>query len=598
MIDDTNTPPAGDDDATAFLPAAEQPGASGLTGGNFTNTFAPREVGQGIQVGDVLNHIFEVKRFLARGGMGEVFEGINVNTEERVAIKVMLPSLAADANVIAMFRKEARTLTRLNHEGLVNYRVLAQEPQLGILYIVTEYIDGRNLADALGDLKPTTEEMKSMLRRLAAGMRAAHQLGAIHRDLSPDNVILEDGDVNKAKVIDFGIAKDLDPGSATIIGDGFAGKLNYVAPEQLGDFGRDVGPWTDVYSLALVMLAVAQGRNVQMGGSLVEAVDKRRQGPDLSGAPEELRPVLGKMLKPNPAERLRSMDEVLDEIADKAPAGEAPPASKLPLFIGGGVAVVAVGVAAWFALSDHSGLPKEPTERVKASIDSVLPQVSCSWLNVARVDKKDDALTAVMTGVAGNPAAAKDEVTKALAPAKLKNVSVNFDEVAPITQSGCAALDTYRQIRVPDARHLSVPQRSFAMKMQPPGAAYPGTMAANAQITLTIGDAKKDFALVGIEPSGKITPLFADRAAFDTYRKGAPTQVTDLGKDRYRLEIDNDHTGWSGLMVVTGKGPFPTAVVAPDYTARGPDWTNKFVSAAASQSWQADMVWYKSVDGK
>ncbi|MGJ3627073.1 protein kinase domain-containing protein [Sphingomonas sp. MMS24-JH45] len=121
-----------------------------------------------IRVGDVLNHIFEVKRFIGRGGMGEVFEGINVNTEERVAIKVMLPALAADPNVIGMFRKEARTLTRLNHEGLVNYRVLAQEPSLGLLYIVTEYIDGLNLADVLGTLKPTPQQMIQMLRRLAA----------------------------------------------------------------------------------------------------------------------------------------------------------------------------------------------------------------------------------------------------------------------------------------------------------------------------------------------------------------------------------------------------------------------------------------------
>src|SRR3712207_1652047 len=110
--------------------------------------------------------------------------------------KVMLPALAADANVIAMFRKEARTLTRLQHEALVQYRVLAQEPQLGVLYIVTEYIDGVNLADVLGKILPTPAELKQLLGKLASGLRVAHALGAVHRDMSPDNVLLEGGQLS------------------------------------------------------------------------------------------------------------------------------------------------------------------------------------------------------------------------------------------------------------------------------------------------------------------------------------------------------------------------------------------------------------------
>jgi serine/threonine protein kinase len=223
-------------------PASVPPSAPAApVAGRTYMPMAPRTDGDRIQVGDVLNHIFEVKRFLARGGMGEVFEGINVSSDERVAIKVMLPALAADPNVQAMFRKEARTLTRLSHPALVQYRVLAQEPQLGVLYIVTEFIDGANLCDVLATLKPTGADIRLLARRLADGLRVAHSLGAIHRDISPDNVLLEGGRLEAAKVIDFGIAKDLDPSTKTIVGDGFAGKLNYVAPEQLGDFGRMSG---------------------------------------------------------------------------------------------------------------------------------------------------------------------------------------------------------------------------------------------------------------------------------------------------------------------------------------------------------------------
>ncbi len=304
-----------------------------------------------IKIGDCLNHIYEVKRFIARGGMGEVFEGVNVTSDERVAIKVMLPSLAADPNVIAMFRREARSMTRLQHEALVQYRVLAQEPQRRILYIVTDYIDGTPLCDVLETLKPSPEQLEMLLRRLASGLRAAHQLGILHRDISPDNVLLEGGQMERAKIVDFGIAKDLNPGSATIIGDGFAGKLGYVAPEQLGDFDRELGPWTDVYSLALVMAAAAVGHDLKMGGTLVDAVDKRRAGPDLSGVSENMRPVLAAMLRANPAERLRSMDDVIAMLdARRAPppsanfTGHAAP--KLPrgtAIAGGAAAIVLLG---------------------------------------------------------------------------------------------------------------------------------------------------------------------------------------------------------------------------------------------------------------
>src|SRR4029079_9255827 len=102
--------------------------------------------------------------------------------------------------------------------------------------------------------------------------------GAVHRDISPDNILVPQRRLELAKIIDFGIAKDIQASLATIVGNTFAGKLNYVAPEQFGDFGREIGPWTDIYSLGLVMYAFATGKPVNMGLTLVEAVDRRRAG--------------------------------------------------------------------------------------------------------------------------------------------------------------------------------------------------------------------------------------------------------------------------------------------------------------------------------
>jgi hypothetical protein len=625
VSDDRRDPPERppeEEARTVFMPstqppAAPEPTVPPLRTEGFQAAFAPRTDGQRIQVGDVLNHIFEVKRFIARGGMGEVFEGANINSDERVAIKVMLPALAADPNVIGMFRKEARTLTRLNHEALVSYRVLAQEPQLGVLYIVTEYIDGTNLADQLGRLHPTPDMLEALLRRLAEGLRAAHQLGAIHRDISPDNVLLEDGRIDRATIIDFGIAKDLDPGSATIVGEGFAGKLSYVAPEQLGDFGREVGPWTDVYSLGLVILAVAQGRNVAMGGSLVDAVDKRRAGPDLSGVPDRIRPVLDGMLRANPRDRLRSMDEVLAMLDLTAiphePPGGSPPVAppKRGLLIGGIAAgLCLIALLAWLVLGRGDTPPpaapegqvaggaptRDPITVARSIVNATLPSVSCTWLDIVEIDAGANGPRIRLTGVAGNPGEAQSEIARALQQQKVTGADLDFGEVAQITQSGCAVLDAYRQVRAPGSRRLSVPQRKFELRRQPADSELAGVNAANAIINVDVGDASRDFALVGLEPSGLLTTLFASRAAFTSQETGGGFEMTDLGGDRFRLGLLVDHTNWSGLVLVTGKGPFDPAVIAPPIGARGPDWTNRFVSAAAENGWQTDMVWFKTAD--
>ncbi|MBX3561585.1 MAG: serine/threonine protein kinase [Sphingomonas sp.] len=621
--------PATESPAETPVDPAPAPAPPQTSAGVSPTNFTPVEGARAIQIGDVLNHIFEVKRFLARGGMGEVFEGVNVNTDERVAIKVMLPAMAADEKVVAMFRKEARTLTKLQHEALVSYRVLAQEPNLGVLYIVTEFIEGVELADVLGKVERSPDELAGLLKRLASGLGAAHKLGAIHRDMSPDNVLLAGGDVHQAKIIDFGIAKDLDASSATIVGDGFAGKLNYVAPEQLGDYGREVGPWTDVYSLALVVLAVASGKNVNMSGSLVDAIDKRRKGPDLAAIPANIKPTIEAMLRPDPKERLRSMEDVIAMLGGAAVAPPPPPppatgrqsvaatpsggggASK-GLLIGGVLAAaLAVGAGAWYLMGGNTGglipgmgnqvavaNPGDPVEAARAAVNSVLPSVSCTWLDIAGVEGGADGVRIAMRGVAGDAAAAEREIGQALTGAGLANARLDFGDVAPITPAGCATLDTYRQVRASSDYKLSVPQPRFEMVMQPPGTPYAGENASNTVINFNFADASQDFVIVGIEPSGVITPLIPNRAGFDALvansTNGRP--ITNDGNGRYRLNIDLDHQGWSGIILITGQGPFDAATVAPPVGARGPSWQQQFLSAAAQGNWRVEMVWFESVD--
>ncbi len=145
----------------------------------------------------------------------------------------------------------------------------------------------------------------------------------MHRDISPDNVIMPDGDVRSAKVIDFGIARARRAGEQTILGGGFAGKLNYASPEQLGLAGGDVTPKSDIYGFGLVLAEALLGRPIDMAGSQAEMIDKRRVVPDLSGIEPTIRPLIQAMLQPLPESRPASMAEVAawEPATPKAAAG-------------------------------------------------------------------------------------------------------------------------------------------------------------------------------------------------------------------------------------------------------------------------------------
>lgn len=641
--DDTpQQPPA--EDRTVFSPATgfaatpppPEPSASPPAGSapgsaqGFASAPSPSGEARRIQVGDVLNHIFEVRRFIGRGGMGEVFEGINVNSEERVAIKGILPHLAADEAVIAMFRKEAKTLTRLTHPALVQYRVLAQEPQIGVFYIVTEFIDGQNLSDILREINASPADLAMLTKRLAQGLAAAHSLGAIHRDISPDNVMLEAGKLDLAKVIDFGIAKDLDAGSATIVGDGFAGKLNYVAPEQLGDFDRAVGPWTDVYSLGLTMLAVARGKDVDMGGTLVDAVDKRRAGPDLSPIPDALRPVFEKMLKPNPAERVRSMDEVIQLLANPSlaslPAAAPPSPPKAgataksagnagagsllgnkAVLIGGGVgalALIGIVTAVMMSGSDSGEADDAATDQVatapagdpstvaRQAVASGLPGVPCTWLDLVDAQADGTSVSLSFRGVAGKPAEAQGAIGKLLTAKGLQAGSIDFSDVSPINPGDCGPLEAFRQIRAPAAAKLSVAQRQFEMvKLGSEFGPDAGKLAAPAVIQVNTNGDSKDLSLVGMDDSGSMTKLIGARAELSP-----DNGIEQPQPGVYRFQLNTDHKGWSGILLLSGQGPFDDALLNGTTASRGADWANRFLAQARQKGWQAEMVWYRTVD--
>ena len=269
-----------------------------------------------LEPGTELNDTYVVEALLATGGMGEVYRGRNLATGETVAIKVILPEFAGDPTFMRLFLREAETLARLTHDAIVRSHVMTIDRRLNRAYFAMEFVEGRSLKEIASERLMTPEAVRRLLLRLASGLDVAHRAGIVHRDLSPDNVILPEGDVDRAKLIDFGIAKLARPGDKTILGDTFAGKDNFVSPEQLGDFGGNVTGRSDVYSLALVAVAALRGRPLDMGGSDFDRLDKRSRVPELADVPQPLRGLLERMLQPDPANRPAGMAEVCVALID------------------------------------------------------------------------------------------------------------------------------------------------------------------------------------------------------------------------------------------------------------------------------------------
>lgn len=268
--------------------------------------FLPRT---GLAPGVRLNGIYEIERLIATGGMGEVYQGRAIQTGDAVAIKIVRSDMAQDANVITLFRNEASALHNLYNEAIVRYYVFTVDPATQATYLAMEFVDGQSLSDRLKQGPMPLEEVDMLRRRIASGLQAAHLLGITHRDVSPDNIILPGGQVTRAKIIDFGIAKSK-LAEKTVIGSGFAGKYNYVSPEQLGLYGAEVTGKSDIYSLGLVLAEALGGRPLDMGGTQMQILEKRRRVPDLATIDKRIRPLLARMLAPDPKDRPADMAEV------------------------------------------------------------------------------------------------------------------------------------------------------------------------------------------------------------------------------------------------------------------------------------------------
>ena len=240
---------------------AELPGAGAPTSG--ADGTPARAITHANLSGHILDARYEIARKLGEGGMSHVYLGQDVATKERVAIKILAPSLARDPNAMARLRREAALGSQLAHPNVCHIVRMGETPD-GLVYVVMPFVEGELLSDRTnrsGTLPlPLTVHFVS---EIAAGLDVAHQLKIIHRDLKPENVMIgkrPDGS-EFAVVMDFGLAKERKAGpeleqlTATGI---ILGTPEFMSPEQLR--GKPLDARSDVYALALMTYEMLTGK--------------------------------------------------------------------------------------------------------------------------------------------------------------------------------------------------------------------------------------------------------------------------------------------------------------------------------------------------
>ena len=214
--------------------------------------------------GEVVDGRYELEELVGTGGMSSVYRAHDRMLERKVALKILHQRYGEDAEYLERFRSEARAVAQLAHPNIVT--VIDRGDDDGRQFIVFEYVDGENLkqvVDRVGRL-PVDEAVEYGIE-IARALAFAHEHGIVHRDVKPQNVLL-DGD-GRAKVTDFGIARSLDVERGVTQTGTVLGTSNYIAPEQAS--GQPVDERSDVYSLGVVLFELVTGEVPFSGESFV-----------------------------------------------------------------------------------------------------------------------------------------------------------------------------------------------------------------------------------------------------------------------------------------------------------------------------------------
>jgi serine/threonine-protein kinase len=275
-------------------------------------------------VGKTVAGRFQVEDFIGQGGMGKVYKARHLALDRPVVLKMLKPALLEDPTIVGRFEREAKAASRLNHPNVIQVLDFGREQRDGSLYIVMEFVQGKDLRVILRDEWPLAEDrLCNIMAQVCAALSEAHAHNIIHRDLKPENVMVEErrDQPDYVKVLDFGIAKLLDAEGPHLTSvDVVCGTPQYMAPEQAT--GTHLDARCDLYAVGVILYQMTTGQLPFDGANSMEVLTKqvhdrpvppRQKTPD-APISEAMEALILRALEKDAGKRPQTAEQFRDEL--------------------------------------------------------------------------------------------------------------------------------------------------------------------------------------------------------------------------------------------------------------------------------------------